>query len=121
MENEWYIDALKEGIRQAESGCKDCKYEYRKNLSNSAEPCNDCDIAHGWTPKDEEPKKSGRYPWEEPRNTHTYSGWINKVIDECHEMHIQVGDYYEYIGMMLQANIADELHRLNDILSRRKG
>ena len=80
-ESEWYIEALKEGLRQAE-----------------------------------EPKKSsGRYPWGEARKVHSYSGWVNEILANKDALY-SVDEIHPAIDLILKANIADELHRLKDIL-----
>ena len=97
--SEWYFEALKEGIRQVE--------EKRKESG-----CND-----------EEPKKSGRYPWGKVRQVHSYSGWVNEILANKDALY-SVEEIHPAMDLMLKANIADELHRLSDILikmERRKG
>ena len=91
MGSEWYTEAIKEGLRLAEE-----------------------------KQKEEPKKKSGRYPWGSITATKTYTGWVNEILSNKDALY-SVEEIHPAMDLILKANIADELHRLNDILGRRKG
>ena len=137
-ESEWYVEAIKEGLKQAEEKqkveCTTCLYyDWCRESGNK---CTDCDAAHSadgknpypnWEPKksgckDKEAKKSGRYPWREvkDKNIYTYAGWVHENMANRDPL-LTLEEIHIYMDLMLKANIADELHHLNKILERRKG